>query len=307
MSPYGSDDYPDHAYSPAGSPPGTTRNEDNFFVGHRLGLIPSQGRPAIPFGEVLKAAAFDMVVPNAADHISGVPGWNLGANNQYGTCGPTGLANFMTMAYWNLLGVQVIVKDADIFALYEASGNPGFPAQDNGVDLNYMLTQAMDVGLTVTYTGVTGPNFNLNLGSVPVAGSTEVVKPVAFGSLDTTDLADVKATTAVLGGVEMGVVLQTAQQAQTALGCWDFSASPVWGGHAILGAAYTGNTSGADEEVVTWAKPVGTTDGFIGAQLSQAYAIVLPIHLTHPAFLEGVDVTKLGQLFTELTGRPFPA
>lgn len=302
-------------YSPAGSPMGTTNNENFRFTGRRLGLIPNQGRPVIKFGTLFHPAAFNFPVPKADDHIKGVPAWNMGGNDKYGTCGPTSLANYMTMCYWNLLGVQVTVSDDSVFNLYRASGNPNFnpvtDADDNGVDLIQMFTAALKVGLTITYTGVTNPAvYNAmpaDHAEAQLQGKTEVVKPVAFGSLEVDNIAELRAATAVLGGVELGVTLQVSQQNQTNAGLWNYSPSSVWGGHAIIGAAYTGKKTGADEEIVTWAEPVGTTDNFVKHQVDQALAVVLPIHLTHPAFLAGVNVTKLGTLYHELTGRAFPA
>lgn len=293
------------SFSPADMPPGTAINEDVLHEGHRLGLTPSMGRPAIPFANVLKAEALSLVIPNRDDHITGVPEWNLGANNRYGTCGPTSLANYISMCYWNLLGTAVTVSDDAIFALYKASGNPDFPAQDNGVDLNYMLTQSLDVGLEITYTGQTAANYT---GPRPVAGATELVKPVCFGSLEADSCDELRATTAVLGGVEMGVTLEVSQQTQLNSGVWDYSPSGLWGGHAIMGAAYTGDFAEgqADEEIITWAEPVGLTDAFITNQLSQAYGVVLPIHLTNYNFLQGVDTQALAGAYQDLTGRPFP-
>jgi hypothetical protein len=296
-------------YSPPNSPPGSAGNENHVVDGQRLGLLPNQGRPAIPISWAFKPAVVDFPLPATADHISSVPAWNLGANNQYGTCGPTSLANYITMVYWNLLGQQVVVTDQAIFNLYAASGNAGFPpSPDNGVDLNFMLTQALDVGLEVAYTGVTNPAvFKSGVWLSPIAGAKELVKPVAFGALAVEDLQDIKFATAIFGGAILGVTLQVSQQSQTANSLWDFSQSPIWGGHAIMGGAYSGNTSGPDEVIISWAKPIETTDLFINNQLSQAYAVVLPCHLSHPAFLQGVDVSKLAELYQELTGRPFPA
>lgn len=308
---YGADDYPNSIYSPPNIPYGSVGNEDSVLVGKRLGLLPDQGRPSVKFGAISKADA-PLPIPLADDHISGVPGWNLGGNDQYGTCGPTALANYMSMAYWNLMGVQVLVSDDAIFKLYAASGNEGFPpSPDNGVDLNYLLTQAVKIGLEITYTGVTNPAVTTEWsklpGQAPVAGAAELVKPVAFAALDTTTIDEVRRATAIFGGVELGVTLETAQQQQTATGVWAYAPSPVWGGHAIMGAAYTSSSSGADEEIISWAQPVGLTDSFVSNQLSQAYAIILPIHLTHPNFLAGVNVSALAAQYQDLTGRTFPA
>lgn len=304
-----------HDYSPAGSPQGTTNNENHLVEGKRLGLLPDQGHSRLDFGRVLTLEAFNQPIPKADDHIKGVPAWNMGGNDKYGTCGPTSLANYITMVYWNLLGVQVIVSDDAVFALYRASGNPNFnpvtDADDNGVDLVVMLNAATQVGLEVTYTGVVQPGVTkpgIVSGNGPIAGATELVKPVAFGALSTDSISELRAATAVMGGVELGVTLQTEQQSQTDAGLWNYDPSPVWGGHAIMGAAYTGKTGDhADEEIITWQQPVGTTDSFVSHQVSQAFAVVLPVHLTHPAFLAGVNVSKLATLYHELTGRSFPA
>lgn len=294
-------------YSPPNAPPGSAGNEDAVVNNHRLGLIPDQGRDRLNLGDFLTQAAFSFSVPDADDHIAGVPAWNLGSNNAYGTCGPTALANYITMCYWNLLGVQVVVEDDSIFNLYRASGNEGFPpSPDNGVDLNYMLNQSLRVGLEITYTGVTRPGYYPHQDvAAPLAGAKELVKPVAFAALSATSPSELRAGTAVLGGLELGVSLQVAQQAQSTV--WDVSPSGLWGGHAIMGAAYTGASSGADVEVITWAKEVGMTDAFVLNQLTQAYGIILPVHLTHPNFLQGVDVGAFASAYQELTGRSFPA
>jgi hypothetical protein len=252
----------------------------------------------------MKDAAASLVLPDEDDHITGVPAWNLGSNDTYGTCGPTSLANYITMVYWNLLGMQVIVPDSSIFALYAQAGNAGFPPQpDNGVDLNYMLTAALRVGLSVTYTGVTRPGvFDASRTPLPHFGDMETVTPVAFAQLSVDSISEIRAATAIFGGAELGVDLDTSQQSQTASGVWDYAPSPLWGGHAVMGAAYTGKSSGADEEIITWADPVGLTDAFVEAQLVQAFAVILPCHLTHPAFLVGVDLAELAIQYKGMTG-----
>jgi hypothetical protein len=294
-------------YSAPNVPLGTAGNENTVYSGHRLGLLPDQGRPAIKFGDIAIPGA-ELPIPVSDDHITGVPAWNLGGNDQYGTCGPTALANYITMVYWNLLGLQVTVTDAAVWKLYAASGNAGFPpTPDNGVDLNYMLTQALKIGLEVTHTGVINPAVWGPNSAPPAtpAGTTELVTPVAFAALNTANIDEVRRATAIFGGAELGVTLDVSQQTQTGAGLWDWSPSAEWGGHAILGAAYTGKTSGPDEEVITWQLPVETTDSFVSHQLDQGFAIILPCHLTHPNFLAGVNVTALAAQYQELTGQSF--
>lgn len=295
--------------SPVNHPPGSARNEDKLVPGYRLGLLPDQGhdRLTMPF----KAEASDIVIPSSANHLTGVPAFNMGGNNRFGTCGPTSFSNYVAMVYWNILGLQVTSTDDDVFNLYRASGNPQFDpntdADDNGVDMVVLLNAAVSQGIQVEYTGVTNPAVLVpGQSAIPVAGSTEVVKAVCFGALDNS-VESLRISTAIFGGVELAVSLEVAQQQQLSTRVWDYSPSGSWGGHAIMGAAYTGNAGGPDEEIITWTQQVGLTDTFVDRQLSQSFAVVLPAHLTHPPFLQGVDVQQLAHDYQELTGNSFPA
>jgi hypothetical protein len=58
--------------------------------------------------------------------------------------------------------------------------------------------------------------------------------------------------------------------------------------------------------VISWAKEIGTDDGFRSHQLEEAWVIIWPWHLEHPAFLAGVDQVKLAAAFKELTGKDLP-
>lgn len=296
--------------SPANHPPGSARNEDRMVTGYRLGLLPDQGhdRLTMPF----KAAASDIVVPASANHLSGVPAFNMGGNNRFGTCGPTSYSNYVAMVYWNIIGAQVTSTDDAVFDLYRASGNPQFDpntdADDNGVDMVVLLNAAVSQGIQVEYTGVTNPAVYPSNLPAPVAGSTDVVKAVCFGALDNS-VDSLRIATAVFGGCELAVSLEVAQQQQLSTGVWNYQPSGSWGGHAIMGAAYSGSAdiNSPDEEIITWTQQVGLTDLFVDRQLSQSFAVVLPAHLTHPPFLQGVDVQQLAHDYQELTGQSFPA
>ena len=276
--------------SPAGRPAGSVRNEDSLLLGRRLGLTPDLGLPRLK----LAFSDEDITIPSSGNHISGVPAWNLGGNDRFGTCGPTSVANYITMAYWGLLQQDVTVTDDAIFALYRAAGNPDFDpttgADDNGVDMITLLKAATDVGLEVTSQG----------------GSTAVIKPIAFGQLPD-DINAIRIATAIFGGVILGFSLDTAQQAQTSQGFWDYVPSGSWGGHAVMGASYTSDLGGPDESVISWAEPIGMTDSFVSHQLTQAFAVILPIHLAHKPFLDGVDLKALAADYQELTGNTFPS
>jgi len=296
-------------YSPANVPPGSAVYENEVVPGMRLGLLPDLDVPRIQFSSIMTDEAPQLVLPNQDDHLAGVPAWNLGGNDRYGTCGPTALANYLSMVYWNLLGMQVIVTDDDVYTLYRASGNPDFPAQDNGVDLYTMLAVAANIGMKITYTGVTKRGtFDPAKTAIPHQGDTHVVKPIVSAQLSVGNIAELRAATAIFGGAELGVQLDTSQQAQTSTGVWNYAPPfSVWGGHAIMGAAYTSQMIGPDEEVITWQQKVGMTDLFVSQQMLQAFAIILPCHLTHPAFLAGVNLAELRAQYKNLTGKVLPA
>jgi len=159
-------------------------------------------RPVLDFGKYL--AALLPEYPITADHMSSVATWNGATNKLYGTCGPCSYANLIIMSYWYLTGELVTVTDEQIFAFYEASGNPNFNPQthqgDNGVDNSVMLAAAQHTGLEITHAD----------------GSTEFIKAVAYGTLSGQNLIEqMRAATALFGGVLIGVMLEIAQQAQS--------------------------------------------------------------------------------------------
>ena len=265
-------------------------NEHIVVPGKRLGRQPASFRAALNIGYYLTGVA--PARPATADHITSVPRWNLGRNTQFSTCGPTSCANFVTMAYKFLTGVDVTVADEDVFALYRLAGNPNFNpatgAGDSGVDMNQLMAAFVANGIMAT--GNDGTRF--------------LVKPLASATVAANDIPTVQAVTALFGAVVFGFNMERAQQTQP---IWDTVAgSPPWGGHAVLGAAYTG-TASDDEAVVSWAKKYGTTDNFIVHQAEEAFVPILPIMLTSADFVAGVGLGDLATDWTAFTGQPFPA
>jgi hypothetical protein len=234
--------------------------------------------------------------PLVADHLSAVPQWMLGANDRFGTCGPTSIANYCVLLWKYLAGENITVTDDAVFDLYRRSGNPDFDpatgAGDGGVDMTIMLSALVSGGIAITHAD----------------GSTELVRPYCYASHPVA-IAQVRAVTSIFGASILAVDLDVAQQAQTDAGLWDYVArSGNWGGHAIPGGSYTSSAAAhtADESVITWQERVGTTDTFAAHQLSEAYAVVFPILWDHPAFQAGVDQAALAAAYTAATGKPFP-
>jgi hypothetical protein len=133
---------------------------------------------------------------------------------------------------------------------------------------------------------------------------------VVYAQVNVANLDEVYAAIAIFGTLHLGVDLHLAQQAQTdAGGPWDYVASSGdWGGHAVLGGFYTSDTTAGrpDVSVITWGKPLGTTDAFWKNQAQEAWVVIWPEHLSQQSFLAGVDQAKLAADYQALTNQPLP-
>ncbi len=262
--------------------------ESLIHPGRRLGRRPPKRAPALRLGPLLTGRT--PTHPTTADNLGHVAAWELGGNDQFGTCGPTSVANVRRQVVTYLAFGAPFPSLNDVFDLYRRSGNPRFdpalapddPRQDdNGVDMQTMLEALL-------------------------AGGIGGHKPLAFAQVDHSNIDELRAAIDIFGGLLYGVTLEMAQRTQTDTGLWDYRASPEWGGHAILAGRYTSSPRGEDIAVVTWAAVVGTTDAFEQRQLDEAWVVIWPEHLTSAAFQQGVDLAALAAAFADLTGRPFP-
>jgi hypothetical protein len=235
----------------------------------KLGRKPPSNAPRLKLSSFLDTTAVPVHDPTD-DNLLQYP-FQLYKNDTYGDCGPTSVGN-------NVISVSHgtdVPALADVLDLYKRSGNPGFPADDNGVIMQDMLNALLAGGL----------------------GSR---KPVAFAAVDHTNDAEMEAAIYVFDGVLLGVDLETAQQGQTNAGVWDYKLSGEWGGHAIYCGKYVAATGRLS--VVTWARLVQTTQAFRTHQLDEAWVVVWPEHLNRP----GVDRAALADAFRELTGKTLP-
>jgi hypothetical protein len=231
-------------------------------------------------------------IPVSADHFALVKRWMDGGNFDFGTCGPTSIANFLVMVYKVLTGEDITVTNDDVFDLYRRSGNPNFNpdtgADDNGVDMTVMFDALLKGGIWITHAD----------------GRRELVKPLCYAAVDT-DITTQRTVTAVFGGPVWGVTLQTAQQSQSV---WDYKRSATWGGHAIPGGSFTsqGGAGQVDESIVSWTDVIGTTDAFVANQLDESYIPVFRVMWDHPNFIASVDQAALASAYETVTGRTFP-
>jgi len=275
------------------------RHELAPVPGLRLGLRPTDPARLEAAMTLPLRTGFTPPHPLAADHITAVRRWVLGGNDQFGTCGPTSVANYLVLLHWYLTGELISVTDEAVFALYRASGNPDFDpatgAGDNGVDMTVMLSALLTVGLDITHAD----------------GTTENIKPLCYAKFPAGNLDDIRAVTDIFGATIWAVNLLVAQQAQTGgvPPVWDYVAgSPEWGGHAVAGGAYTSVNAPhrVDLTDVSWEIPIGTTDAFLSEQLQEVYCVVWPLLWNQPGFEATVDKPQLAADYTAVTGKPFP-
>jgi hypothetical protein len=63
---------------------------------------------------------------------------------------------------------------------------------------------------------------------------------------------------------------------------------------------------GGDERFITWAEETSFTDAYWRRKVEETWVVIWPEHLSHPAFLAGVDVAALAADYAALTGKTLP-
>jgi hypothetical protein len=223
--------------------------------------------------------------PIAADVFGSVE-LGLDLNNEFGTCVPTGFDNFRRMVTLLLTGTQTSASMADILAWYRTQNptfDPDLPWDDPKQEDNGMVIQDFLTWLT---------KHGIILG---------------FASVDPADDEMLKAADYLAMGPINGLDLDEAQvRGQFDAGTWDYDPhSSAAGGHCVPTGAYSGNAS-AQEDCATWATRIHMTQSFLDRQRSEAWAVLLPEHVTHPGFREHFDLAAFASAYTEITGRAFP-
>jgi hypothetical protein len=162
--------------------------------------------------------------------------------------------------------------------------NPGFPAEDNGTDVQTMLEYLVHNG---------GP---------------DGVRLLAFASVDTSNLEEVQAALAIFGSLLLGVEVQTANQQDFADGIpWDYHPnSQVEGGHCVLGGGYLDQPSN-DVRFITWGTETGMTDRYwqhlVNCPSGEAWILIWEENLGTKQFIQGIDLDALKADYLALTGR----
>lgn len=260
--------------------------EEQFISRKRLGRRPPKMAEALHFSRFWTGIIPEH--PIAVDYLNIVADWDILGNDTYGDCGPVSVANLVALVTKTLTGVENYPTLDQVLDLYRRSGNPNFPVDDNGVDMQTMLEELHNNGIG------------------PVGGRTRCV---AFAKVSLNNLDEVRAAIAIFGGLLLGVDLDIAQQSQTdTTKVWDFvPGSPEWGGHAVLAASYTSAVVRLpDIGVESWAQIIGLTDSFFLNQAEEAWVVILPQHLGTTQFMSGVNLNALAADYRILTGDPLP-
>ena len=237
----------------------------------------------------LKLASFLKAIPShplSEDYLVNLSDWQMLGNDQYGDCACVGWSNIRRFVTALLGGNENYPGLNEVLQLYKTQ-NPGFPDEDNGMDMQTMLEYLNKKG---------GP---------------DGVKLVAFASVDTSNLDEVKAALYIFGSILLGVEVQGANQQDFAEGkIWDYHAGqPIEGGHCVLGGGYLGKPKN-DIRFITWGAETGMTDSFwnnlVNCPSGEAWVCIWPENLGTKQFVDGIDMGTLASDYKALTGRTLP-
>ena len=170
----------------------------------------------------------------------------------------------------------------EVISIYKTQ-NPNFPTDDNGMDIQTLL------------------------GYLIKNGGPDGVKPIAFASVDFTNLEEVKAALAIFGGIWLGVNVQNSNMDDFNSGKpWDYhNGDSIEGSHSILAGGYLGKSSD-DVRFITWAEETGFTDNFWKHLAEESWVVVWPELLGVKQFVQGIDLNQLALDYKSLTGRDLP-
>lgn len=238
---------------------------------YRFGRRAPKNAPALLFS-TLRASGTLPEFPDTYDSITGWNGWDILGNDQYGDCVAVSWATER-----RILTDKGEYPDLDQVITFYKTQNPGFPSEDNGMDIQTALETLVKDG---------GP---------------DGTKAVAFAKVDHTDLDEVKAALANFKTLWLGVNVTDRNQEQFPNEPWTRSGT-VEGGHSVVGTGYDASVI----KMETWGSEAALADGYVtggsarGAGLEEAWVVIWPEHL------DGLSTEALDALataYTEVTGK----
>ena len=248
------------------------------------GRKPPKRAPALELSRYLTGVV--PAHPAFADYLSRLSGWLMLGNDSIGDCVSVTWSNTRRLVT-AVLATENYPPLAEVLAFYKTQ-NPGFPQQDDGMDIQTALEYLVKTG---------GP---------------DGVKALGFAKVDYTSVAEVQAAIAIFGSIWTGINVQNAQETQFNAGQpWNWvPGAQVAGGHSIVVGGYgeprPGRLAG-DEDFITWAEETSFTDNFWSNGVEEAWVVLWPEHLGSAEFLAGVNLAAFAAAYTEITGQPFPA
>lgn len=259
-------------------------------VSFAYGKRDPKNAPAIKFAAFYKA----LPVYQPVDYGLLYPHWDqtMDGNDAAGDCVACEWANDRRLISIVLTGTAETITQANVWTVYETQNQSFDPNGDpnlNGPGSND--DQGMDMQTLWEYLLKTpGPDGQKLLG---------------FAKVDHNDLAEVSAAIAVGGRLAIGVQVQAAQQTQFQNDePWAVvQGSPVEGGHAIM---LVGTMANGNYKAVCWAKEFEVTPGFLSQMMDEAWFLIWPEMIGSKEFQAGVSVAVFAELYTEITGNPFP-
>lgn len=240
----------------------------NYALGRRT---PKRAR-ALHFATLFRTGALP-VHPPAYDSIDGWTGWQMLGNDKYGVCVAVSWSTDRRI----LSGGASYPAWDQVEALYETQ-NPGFPKEDNGMDIQTVLEYLVKQG---------GP---------------DGVKAVAFAKVDHTNFEEMKAALATFKTLWLGVNVTDDNQNQFPGTPWT-PTGPVEGGHSIIATGYTNLLV----KMETWAAEGSLSEAFVvdgtGSKpgLEEAWVVIWPEHLTS---LSEDAKAALAVAYQDVTGDP---
>jgi hypothetical protein len=252
-------------------------------------------RPALSLSRILTGKI--PAHPASIDHL-GPGGWQMLGNDQAGDCVAVTWANVRRLVT-AVAGAENYPSQDEVWAVYRTQ-NPHFdPNGDPSVNgPGSSADQGMDIQTLLEY--------------LVKHGGPDGTKALAFAKVDPTNVDEVKAAIAIFGYVWTGIDVQDANMTQfDNRQPWDYVArSADDGGHSVITGGYGtpgAGPLGGDERFITWAEETSFTDRYWSHKVEEAWAVIWPEHLAHPAFLAGIDLAALAADYTAITGKPFPA